>query len=244
MKTIEWSFITNNVTGSDPHPMCVQDLIPKNYNPYKRLSKEVAVSRKGITYLKCPAHTDFLKNTWIFCAPFDLTIEIKIDTIANLTKIYCENISQEVFTQIIDTRFLLPNQQEKNPYPLLGIDWLTVFTCKEPLMLQVFPAFMHRNDFTDKTTIIPGEYDIGQWTRPIESVFEIRSNQERIVIKKGDAISYMKFSSDESITMSKSPVPWDEIAQCNDIRNANLFRPLSERYKSLAEVKFNNCPNS
>jgi hypothetical protein len=242
MKIVEWSFFTNNKIGSTDHPDCVLPLIDQDYTPFKGLAKDIATSRKGCTYLKCPAHTDFLRNTWVFCAPFDLTIEIEVDPKSDMVNMHCENISQEIFESIIDTRFLFKTEQANNPYPLVGIDWLCVFSCEEPLMMQVFPAFMHKNEFTDKTTIIPGEYDVGRWTRPVESVFEIRSNREKIVIKKGDAISYIKFSSDEQIKMIKSPVPWDKISQCNEIRNADVFRPLAERYKSLEKTKANTCP--
>ena len=237
MKNVAWSFFTNNKIGEVDHPNCVLPLIDQDYTPFKSLVKDIATSRKGCTYLKCPAHTDFLRNTWVFCAPFDLTLEIEVDPDSDMVRVHCENISQEIFESIIDTRFLYKTEQAKNPYPLLGIDWLYVFACEEPLMMQVFPAFMHKNEFTDKTTVIPGEYDVGRWTRPVETVFEIRSNRERIVIKKGDAISYVKFSSVDQIKMIKSAIPWDEIAQCNDIRNADLFRPLAERYNSLADAK-------
>jgi hypothetical protein len=242
MKNVAWSFFTNNKIGEVDHPSCVLPLIDQDYTPFKSLVKDIATSRKGCTYLKCPAHTDFLRNTWVFCAPFDLTLEIEVDSDSDMVKVHCENISQEIFESIIDTRFLYKTEQAKNPYPLVGIDWLYVFACEEPLMIQVLPAFMHNNEFTDKTTVIPGEYDIGRWTRPVETVFEIKSNRERIVITKGDAISYVKFSSDDQIKMIKSVIPWDEIAQCNDIRNADLFRPLAERYNKLAEVKSNTCP--
>lgn len=242
MKKVEWSFVTNNVIGADAHPSCVLDLIPKNYNPFKSLSKDIVSSRKGTTYLKCPAHTDFLKNTLVFCAPFDLSLQIEIDPHTELVKIYCENISQEVFEQIVDTRFLYPNEKGKNPYPLLGIDWLYVFACEESLMMQVFPAFMHKNDFTEKTTVIPGEYDIGKWTRPVEVVFEIRSNREKIQIKKGDAISYVKFLTDDSIKLVNIDVPWPAISECNDIVKADNRRPLKERYASLEKIRANKCP--
>ena len=76
------------------------------YNNMPYIFKDIATSRKGCTYLKCPAHTDFLRNTWIFCAPFDLTIEIEVDPESDMVKIYCENISQEIFESIVDTRFL------------------------------------------------------------------------------------------------------------------------------------------
>jgi hypothetical protein len=239
MKNVAWSFFTNNKIGADDHPTCVLPLIDQDYTPFRSLVKDIATSRKGCTYLKCPAHTDFLRNTWVFCAPFDLTLEIEVDPDSDMVRVHCENISQEIFESIIDTRFLYKTEQAKNPYPLMGIDWLCVFACEELLMMQVFPAFMHKNEFTDKTTVIPGEYDVGRWTRPVETVFEIRSNRERIVISKGDAISYVKFISDDQIKMIKSAIPWDEIAQCNDIRNADLFRPLAERYKSLEDAKAN-----
>lgn len=242
MTIVNWSFITNNELGGADHPVCVGDLISKNYNPYKSLSKEIAATRKGVTYLKCPAHTDFLKNTFVFCAPFDLTIDLEIDPKTNLIKIYCENISQEIFSQIIDTRFLFKDQQGKNPYPLLGIDWLNVLTCDTPLTMQVFPAFMHHNEFTEKTTIIPGEYDISKWTRPVEVVFEIRSNREKIVIKKGDVISYMKFLSDSQVKLNNAAVPWAEIIECNEIVKADNNRPLKERYSSLEKIRASKCP--
>ena len=242
MKNVTWSFFTNNKIGAVDHPSCVLPLIDQDYTPFKSLVKDIVTSRKGCTYLKCPAHTDFLRNMWVFCAPFDLTLEIEVNPDSDMVRVHCENISQEIFESIIDTRFLHKTEQAKNPYPLLGIDWLYVFACEEPLMMQVFPAFMHKNEFTDKTTVIPGEYDVGRWTRPVETVFEIRSNREQIVITKGDAISYVKFSSDDQIKMIKSAIPWDEIAQCNDIRNADLFRPLAERYNSLADAKTAACP--
>jgi hypothetical protein len=124
----------------------------------------------------------------------------------------------------------------------VGIDWLTTFQTDESMLLQVFPAFMHRNDFTEKATVVPGEYDISKWTRPVECVFEVRSNIEKIVIKKGDAISYFKFHSDEIVKLENQPTPWPDIHQCNEIRNRNVFRPLKERYQALVEDNVKRCP--
>jgi hypothetical protein len=242
MNIVNWSFITNCEWGVD-HADCVRSLLQEDYEPFTNLSKELISSRKGVVYLKCPAHTDFLKNTFIFCAPFDITIDLEICNLTNTVKVYCENISQEIFESVIDTRFLVNTNSAKSQYPLLGIDWLTVFTSNKSTMIQLLPAFMHRNDFTEKTTIISGEYNISRWTRPIETVFEIRSIKEKIIIKKGDAISYIKFLTEDPVKLVEQPVPWDQIKICNDIRQSNTFRPLAERYKSLKEIKLNQqCP--
>ena len=171
MNTVNWSFITGHQLNVD-HPECIKPLLDQEYFPFIALSSEVNATRNKITFLKCPAHTDFLKNTFVFCAPFDITIDLEVCKLTNTVKVYCENLSQEIFEAIIDTRFLSNKNLAASPYPLIGIDWLTVFTSKKSTILQILPAFMHRNEFTEKTTIIPGEYDIGKWTRPIETVFE------------------------------------------------------------------------
>lgn len=242
MNLINWSFITSHEFDID-HPTSISKILDKDYYPFKQLSSDIVANRKGAVYLKCPAHTDFLKNTFIFCAPFDLTIELNICNLTNTIKVYCENISQEMFESIVDTRFLI-NNSSNSQYPLLGIDWLTVFTTKISTMIQVLPAFMHRNNFTEKTTIIPGEYDISSWTRPIETLFEIRSNNEKIVIKKGDAVSYIKFLSNDHVKLTKSTTPWKEIVECNTIRNTAKFRPLNERYAALETVRNNSSFNN
>jgi hypothetical protein len=243
MKTINWSFLTSQEWGYD-HPDCIKPLLPTNFNPFKNLSSDIVSSRKGIAYLKCPAHTDFLKNTFILCAPFDLTIDLFIEPDTDTIRIFCENISQEVFNTLIDTRFLFKTEQGIAPYPLLGVDWLPIFTSTDSILVQILPAFMHHNDFIEKTTIIPGEYDISKWTRPIETAFEVRSNVEKIVIKKGDALSYIKFHCDDTVKLINTKTPHDEMKLCNDIRAENTFRPLKERYRSLEEAREGKCPFS
>lgn len=239
MKIVNWSFITSHQWNVD-HLECVKPLIDVNQHPYDHLSKEIATTRKGSTFLKCPAHTDFLKNTFVFLAPFDITLEIGINEISR--SIVSENLTQEVFDNLIDIRFLTDYNSSTNPFPLIGIDWLNIFTCDDSLLLQVLPAFMHYNEFTQKSTVIPGEFNIGKWTRPIEIVFEVKSNQEKIVIKKGDAIAYFKFNTTQLIKLLPSSTPWEEIELCNSIRQANTFRPLSERYAELKEKQITKCP--
>lgn len=238
MKEIYWSFITSHQWNTD-HLDCVKSLLDDVY-PYENLTRTIATTRKGSTFLKCPAHTDFLKNTFVFLAPFDITLEISItDTNRSLTSI---NLTQEVFDKLVDIRFLEDYHSETNPFPLIGIDWLNVFTCKESVLLQVLPAFMHYNEFTQKTAVIPGEFNINKWTRPVELVFEVKSNKEKIIIKKGDAIAYFKFNSDDIVKLIPNNTPWSEIKICNDIRQANTFRPLDERYSALKKERIKQCP--
>jgi hypothetical protein len=236
---IKWSFGTS-IEWYQDNPECIKPLIDTNYYPYTRLSKDSVEIRKGSTYLKCPAHTDFLKNIFVFRAPFDLTI-------ANIREgqrgeIWSENLTQEQFEKIVDIRFLSGNDSKINPYPIIGIDWLNTFTSTESVLVQLLPAFMHYNDFTNKCTIIPGEYDISKWTRPIELVWEFKNQISKVEIKKGDALCYFKFNCDDIVKLIEQSIPWEESKICADIRKEHPFKPLKERYQQLEEVKANQCP--
>mgnify|MGYP000859108664 CR=1 FL=1 len=156
MKTVNWAFHTSHIPYIDS-PECAKDIVVE---PYSLLSAEALNERRGVTFIKCPAVTDFMKTTYVFKSPMDLTINIEVtDTVS---KIYCDDISQEFFDNMFDMRFLEDGEKGISPYPLIGIDFLNTFTCNTSVLLQVFPAFMHYNDFTYKTTMIPGEYDISK----------------------------------------------------------------------------------
>lgn len=204
------------------------------------LSKEIIESRKGVTFLKCPAHTDFLKNTFVFKSPIDIILDIEITE--EIAKVYTPNLDQKIFEKIIDIRFLSKQESGLSFYPIIGIDFLNLFISQTPVLMSVFPAFLHYNDFTQKTSIIPGQYDISRWVRPVECVFEIKKMTEQIVIKQDDAICYFQFHSpnDDKIKLEKITMPWKEIDVCANLRKQNPFRPLKYRYKSLEEYKQSN----
>ncbi len=239
MKEVNWSFLTSTKWGVE-HLDSLNSKIDYSKIALKSLTKEVSSTRKKSTFLKCPAHTDFIKNTFIFVCPFD--IKVIVDISDDKKRIHIPSLTQEMFDAFIDIRFIESYHSKNNPYPLLGMDFLNVFTCEEPTHLQVFPAFMHNNEFTRKTSIVPGEYNIGKWTRPIEMVFEIFEPKQEINILKGDALMYFKFQCDKTIKIIKSDVPWNEMQLCDSIRKKNTFRPLKERYQTLKHEREKICP--
>lgn len=234
MTTVNYSFHTGHEFNID-HPEHIKGFLPNNYYPYSKLSKEIATSRKGVTFMRCPAVTDSFRNTWVLNSPMDLNIDI--DVTEEYSNVYCDNVDQEFFNLMVDIRFLNKSEAGISPYPLIGIDFLNTFTCDKSLMLQTLPSFLHYNDFTQKATVVPGEYDISKWVRPVELVFEVKNKQERISIKKGDALCYFRFLSDDIVKLQEAATPWSEVIVCNDIRNAKLNRPLKERYDSYSAIK-------
>jgi len=238
MELVKWSFLTSSEWDID-HPDCLKHFLDGTTNLFP-IQKKYISEKKGNIVLKCPAHTDFLKNIFVFTAPYDLVIDINVDEKTNQVLIACPNLTQEQFDCLIDTRFLFDDQRGKNPNPMIGVDWLNVFQAKNSTIMQMLPAILHNNDFTQKATLMPGEYDISKWTRPAEIVFECKNLKDTIHIKKGDAIAYFKFYCEDIVKLEAQDCPWGEIKLCNTIRNENKFRPLKDRYNKLAEIK--GCP--
>ena len=198
------------------------------------LAQDIFTSRKNVIFSKCPAHTGYLRNMFVFRSPIDIHLHLEITE--EYKKVYSNNLDQYALEQLIDTRFLEPSEKGNSPYPLLGIDLLNCFYTDTSVEMEMLPAYLHYNNFTQNHVVVPGSYNIGKWVRPAELVFESRSNNIEINITKGDALVYFKFRTEEAVKLTEVDFPWDEIKKCNTIRQHNPFRPLSDRYKSYLEI--------
>jgi hypothetical protein len=235
MINVNWAFSLRTEEWHDASLNFWAEETETYIQPLSSLSKDIVDSRKNVVFLKCPAHTDFMKNTFVFKSPIDLNIDIDITKAT--TEVWCDNIPQPLFDKLIDLRFLQTPEAGHSHYPIIGVDFLNTFTCTEEMNISILPAHMHYNDFTAKTGVIPGSYDISKWTRPIELVFEVKQSKERIEIKKGDALFYVKFNNTSQVKLQKSATPWDEIDICSKLRASNTFKSLKYRYQSLIDYK-------
>jgi hypothetical protein len=236
MNTVRYAFSLRNENWNNEDLDAWADYLESTVKCPSSVLKDISESRKNVVFLKCPAHTDFLKNTFVFKSPIDVSINVEADE--NFYRVWSDNLSQPLFEKIIDGRFLNNIESGQSPYPLLGIDFLNYFEADVPTILSVTPAFLHHNDFTKKTSIIPGEFDISKWFRSVECVFEIKKDCEKIDIKKGDAICYFKLKSEnnEAIKLTESQISWNKINQCAELRNKDPFKPLKFRYESVEKI--------
>ena len=75
-----------------------------------------------------------------------------------------------------------------------------MFVAEKNLEMELLPAFWHKNDLTQKTTMIGGKFDIGRHTRKIESALIFHEPCE-VDIKKNDALYYLRFGAGEKIML-------------------------------------------
>lgn len=131
---------------------------------------------------QCPAVIDDLKNTYVITSPVDLTL-------------YIENGSFRIDHQTVEfAKSFIGEPQGK--FGIHQLSFCYNFISERSLTMTQLPAFYHSNSFTNNTFSISGSFDIARWYRPAaKPAFVIRPTAEKITIKQGDELLYIKFNT-------------------------------------------------
>lgn len=181
---------------------------------------------KTTEFLKCPAVQDFFKNVFVLRSPVDLTIVIDVDG----------SIRIEEQNQMFFDNFIINRTTPEDNYRCLSLNFNTLFTTESDVEMEQFPAFMEENDFVQNTRIVPGKFNIGRWIRPLEFSFEINSSEEmkKIKIKRGDALCYVRFLTDEKVVIEQSDFTQDlynVISACTGLKRFSPGNTLEQNYE-------------
>jgi hypothetical protein len=107
-----------------------------------------------------------------------------------------------------------------------------IFFAEESLEVETFGAHFSDNEFTRKTRIIPGRFDIGKWFRPLDCAMLINKNEDTLNINNGDAFSYIKFLTNEEVKLRKF-VMTDELASIVR-QNVDYKRFTNKKFSPLS----------
>lgn len=163
--------------------------------------------RPGARFLRCPAFSDHLKNTFIIRSPYD--IEITFDP-ANKTA-YTNSLGQEFYDDNIEIH---DNIGEGNPTILsLMPRYVFVTDSKVPVKIVSTPLLLHPVD----VGLIPGEFDITKWVRLVSYDVEIYDSSKPLVFKRGDPLFMVRFiAEDGSLVQLNQGTLTNEIKQLSD----------------------------
>ena len=63
------------------------------------------------------------------------------------------------------------------------------------------PPFFQKPGYTQDATILPGEFDVGNWFRPYNFEIQTWSNHGIITLKENEPIFYAEFKTDKKIKL-------------------------------------------
>jgi hypothetical protein len=171
--------ITPLVLYDDPRP--IQETINKI-----DLGKSPVMANN---FKQCPAVGRLTHNTYSLRFPFDY--KLILDNLYLRSPMYNQ--------QFFDTVMLIRSPEAR----MFSMNLHYIFVAEESLEMSITPSIMSDNDFVNKTMVIPGQFDIGRWVRPLDCAFIIKNEYNDITINKDDEFLNVKFLTDKKVTLKK-----------------------------------------
>jgi hypothetical protein len=198
---------------------------------YKLLKNERNLENNHDNYFHCPAFLKSISNTFVVCSSFSFNIGIDYSNnsffpLDESSVKACEHFSFKATSRL--------NTNTINFFNNL------IYFCENSVNINTTPAFLHRSEFQTKCTYIPGNFDIGQWFRPVEGALEIYNKFETISIKKGDPLYYIQFQTQEVINLKKfyTTDSIHEISKaCIRLKDYKTARSLKDYYLAFKSSK-------
>ena len=110
-----------------------------------------------------------------------------------------------------------------------------IFFSETPVNLTQMHPYLHHNTFTENGNGLLGEYDCGQWLRPLMApyILDPKKQEYNYNIKRGDIYSYIRFNTEEKVEL----VNFEPTERINDIINECLNLKVSSN-KSTFSLKY------
>ena len=211
------------------------------------LFKHIQETRKGSLHLKCPAFQDYVKNTFVIKSPFDFAISVNRKN---------NSIDVEGLPEKIGTKFIVNRVNDIGPLSpfAMSVPPVYLFYSNDDIMLESIHPFMEINDSVSNTMLVPGTYNISKWIRPIDFSFEVKDDNKKIRIKRGDVLFYVKFKTNDDSKVELKRVSMNEeltnvMGSCFGVKNIIPNLPLKTLYvmaesfmKTLSFRKPKKCP--
>jgi hypothetical protein len=186
-------------------------------------------------FTKCPAFIQYYKNTYVIKSPVDIEFrydyEIKqLNIFPQHQAFYDANVKHRGYSVGKDDSFLMS----------FALSYL--FIADKDCELELTPCSMHKSEFTDKTRLINGSFNINKWYRPIEIAFEFKDDVKQIKIKRGDALAYVKFLPKDKGKIKLqhkdfSKETLDAVATCLATKDSSNRLPLELLYKLSERIR-------
>jgi hypothetical protein len=171
------------------------------YYPPSRLPNEIPTNIKNSNFYKCPAFTDTIKNTFALKSPFELTAKF------NPSLQQASSNYEDLFNHKV-------NMEDTN-LGIIQFYFSYIFFSEKPLKITQMHPYLHHNTFTENGNGLLGEYDCGQWLRPLMApyILDPKKQEYNYNIKRGDIYSYIRFNTEEKVEL----VNFEPTQRINDI---------------------------
>jgi len=181
--------------------------------------KDVAIGN----YFMCSAFKERARNTFTLNTP-----------IRSMFKLVDGDIVEKFGLETFSVR---GSQFKDKASVTLGLSY--GFFSEEPLIMHLNPPFLHKNEYTQKTTLFSGGVDVSKWFRPINIEIFTDMN-ETVEILEDSPLAYIEFITNKKVVLKRFEIN-NKIRNIGSACSASVSMkrgvPLYERYKLFTESK-------
>jgi hypothetical protein len=192
----------------------------------EKLQSQSADELNGNRYKNCPAFGDSFKNVFGLKLTHDYSLSINEDRFSS------QDYDQNFFDYFVDVRSV-ENR-------MIGLNIYNLFISEHSLDMSLTGSYFSDNDFNNSARLIPGQFNIGKWIRPIECAFMFRDGLNSIKLNKGDIYAYVRFDIDEPVEIKRFEITPEISSLVKENLNFRKYKkgawPLSQYYEAYKKT--------
>jgi hypothetical protein len=194
------------------------------------------------SYLSCPAFNSKLKNTYVFSNSLKTSYSYNF-----------ENGNNTMEPNIKTGLGYIPRHHPTiKDGPVIEFALGYLMFADKPLNTFFSSPYFHKSKYTQYGSIIPGEFDIGQWFRPYLFEVQMWNNKGEFILEE-EPIFYASFMTNDTINMKRFNMTEEilrySISGSNStlvfgkgqslVSRYNRFKAAGQRERILTEINKN-----
>ena len=122
---------------------------------------------------------------------------------------------------------------------MYNLSW--IFVAEESLVMEFSPPYLPPYSPSPNSILASGEFDIGQWFRPINLDYHVPFENTYFKVKTGDELAYVRFKTDKKVVLKRFTMNqrlmnlYTEMSNVSARYNAN--KTLLQRYDMAKKSK-------
>jgi hypothetical protein len=179
-------------TTHERHEVSWNLLYPEPITLFNELLKQKNSDAGTDTFFSCPATSAKYKKTYVFRNVVEASYNYDF-TNENKQAHYIEPISPLYLnTEVARVPTISSG-------PLINFNLSYCFFADQPLEASFTPPMFHKPKYTHYGTIIPGQFDIGQWFRPYNFEVQMWDRKGQFHLETDEPIYYVEFRTEKKI---------------------------------------------
>lgn len=190
-------------------------------------------SNQSNTFFKCPSWRDLASKTFVIHCPISTGAQFDIGK---------DEINSPVEHYGIPWKAIHSPSLKGSPILQCEMGFY-FFSEEEDLEMTLTAPYFNRTDHLQYGAVIPGQFKIDQWFRPINMEFNLWKDCKEIHLKEGEPIAYVNFNSDKTIIFKRFILTKELYAIASTLSHGGSWEPkvpLAKRYARFRKSKMKN----